>query len=327
MSMKNKFWAGFSTILAIGTIATASLNVELPKTFFQKFDKGIVSSTLDESIKNDYYDPYGDRLFVSRYETKNYFRANQIPLKDNTIKIAMAKDLPKEYVEAATDASKLFEKLFEIINPNIKIELGFFEENDSNIYVRKLNENDIGVVMRAHMYSTGSRDLNGNLDMKRGDSCTKISIYNLADRTTKKSNTFSLVHEYAHAIFGFNDYNNDYTFTQYGFKDSTHPRTIMNYADLASFESVSDSPKFTILDVAMAVKEFGLFSNNPIEGENPYNSEEEYLNYVNSRLNEICYTDEQNQLAFNTTYYKMSMLDYLKLNFFNNENQNQENEQ
>ena len=96
------------------------------------------------------------------------------------------------------------------------------------------------------------------------------------------------------------------------------PETIMNYVDLNGFEKISDEPKFTIVDVAMAVEQWGLFADHGLGGDNPFDSEEDYLRYVDSRLGEVCYTDDEMMLFDNmwSVYYgKTSLLDYFTMKY------------
>lgn len=316
MSLKNKILTGVSTILVVGTVVGTGLNIKLPNTFYNNFDDGNIDSSIGEIAEKGFFDPYGDRFYIERTETPNYYQASKMVTDSNNIKISLDKNLPQEYVEGATEAYELYKKVFEIINPNITLEFGYFDYEDSNIYIRKVDQDKGQSIMTTFMMATGRQSNSGNTYWSRGGNVSTITIYNIADSQSAKSTAYSFAHEFGHAFFGFNDYNKGYSFEEYGLKPGEQPQTMMNYTDLYALESVSDKPKLTTLDVALAVEQWGLFSDNGIEGENPFSSEEEYFEYIDSRLSEICYTDDQTMLAedLESSYYgKTSILDYIKL--------------
>lgn len=316
MSLKNKILSGVSTILVVGTVAGTGLNIKLPNTFYNKFDDGSIDSSVSEIADKNFLDPYGDRMYIERKDALNYFQSNKMVIDGNTIKIALDKNLPQVYVDGAIEAYELYKKVFEIINPNVKLEIGQFDYEDSNIYIKKVDEDKGQTLMTTSMMATGREYNDGATYWNRGDVVSTITVYNLSDSQSAKSTAFSFAHEYGHAIFGFDDYNKGYTFESYGYELGKQPLTTMNYFDLDSLETVSDTPKLTVLDMAMAVEQWGLFADNGIEGENPFKSEAEYYEYIDSRLSEVCYTDNQEMLAddLSSSYYgKTSIVDYIKL--------------
>ena len=322
MNIKNKILSGITTMLVVGSVTLAGLNVKLPNTFYNNFDDGSIDASISDIAEKDFFDPHGDRLFIKRIDTSDYYQASKMVTESNNIKISLDQNLPKEYVEGATEAYKLYKKVFEIINPNITLEMGYFDYEDSNIYIRKVDKEKGNNLMTTSMLATGRKGYDGKSSLNREAVVSTITIYNIADSQSAKSTAFSFAHEFGHAFFGFDDYNKGYSFEEYGFESGEQPQTIMNYNDLYALETVSDTPKLTVLDVAMAVEQWGLFSNNGIQGENPFSSEEEYYEYIDSRLSEICYSDPQSMLAGDreAAYYgKISILDYINLK---NENLN-----
>ena len=316
MSLKNKILSGMSTILVVGTVVGTGLNIKLPNTFYNAIDDGNIDSSVSEIADKNFLDPYGDRMYIERKDAINYFQANKMVLDGNTIRIALDKNLPQVYVNGATEAYELYKKVFDIINPNVKLEIGQFDYENSNIYIQKVDDSKGQSLMTTSMIATGRKYNDGNTYWNRGDLVSTITVYNLADSQSAKSTAFSFAHEYGHAIFGFDDYNKGYTFESYGYDKGKQPLTTMNYVDLDALETVSDTPKLTVLDMAMAVEQWGLFADNGIEGENPFESETEYYAYIDSRLNEVCYTDNQEMLAddLESAYYgKTSILDYIRL--------------
>ena len=317
--------AGVATLLSVGVLAGA-IFIPLPSDSYEVLNSQEVPSSVSHLINVvglESLDPHGDRFYITSEEAREgeYYEANRMQIDNNTIRISLDENLSEKYVRSATEAVQLYQKLFDIINPNIKVEVGFFGKENNNIYIRE-SDNDCGnMLMSASMLKWGSEG-----SLARVNSPSTINVYNLSDELSAKENSFSFAHEFAHSIFGMDDYSKLWVYEKYG-NGPTRPKTIMNYNDIQNFRKVSKTPKFTTLDVAQAIAQWGLFSNNGVVGENPFSSEEEYLAYVDSRLHEICYSKEELILSSDvetTVDGAISLFDYIGLmrenkNMFENE--------
>ena len=309
--MNNKIKAGIATVLSLLALVPAVYLTPVKNEAFEVFDSTSVPNGFSEMVDKEglaRIDPNGDRFVIKRENFKEmvYLSRNRMDVDNNTIRISLDENLSERYAQGAIQAAELYKNLFDIINPNIKIEIGYFGDEQKDILVKEVDKDRGNAMMAVGMLTFGPN---------RVDMVNNLAIYNICDNLSDKTNLFSFVHEYAHAIFGMSDYsNNNWTYSKYGYGNPVRPMTIMNYYDLVRLENATSSPKFTSSDVALAVKQWGLYSG--LKGENPFASEEEYWAYVESRLPEICYT-EQELIIANTRSFedngKMSLRDYLKL--------------
>lgn len=320
-SIKNKIFAGLATVLSVGLLTSATF-VPLPNEAYEVLNSKEAPISVSQVINEiglESLDPHGDRFYITRDEAKDgeYYEANRMEITNNTIRISLDENLSDKYVQSATEAAELYQKLFDIINPNIKVEIGYFGNEDSNIIIKE-SEKDYGNALM----SATIQKWTYHGETVRVNTPSNVKVYSLSDDKSNKENAFSFVHEFAHSIFGMNDYSKSWLNDEYHMAEPDSPKTIMNYNDIDDFKNVAKNPKFTVLDVAQAVAQWGLFSNNGIQGENPFESEEEYYAYIDSRLHEICYSREELILASDgrATYEgKVSINDYITLMQVNRE--------
>lgn len=304
--------AGIATVLSLVALVPAVYFLPVNNERFEVLDSTSVPNQFHELMQEEglaRIDPNGDRFVVKRGNSGEmaYLRYNKMQIDNNTIRISIDENVSERYVKGATEAAKIYQNLFDIINPNIKIEIGHFGDAPKDIIIKEAGVEKDNVEMAVSMLSFGS---------SRIDMTNTLGIYKICDSLSDKENLFTFVHEYAHAIFGMTDYTqNGWTYDEYGYGNPVRPMTMMNYSDLERLQRTTSTPKFTLQDVALAVRQWSPFAPG-MEGENPFASEEAYWAYVESRLPEICYT-EQELIIANTRSFenneKMSLRDYLKL--------------
>ena len=303
--------AGIATVLTLASLVPAVYLTPVKNEAFKVLDSTSVPDGFSEMVDKEglaRIDPNGDRFVIKREDFKEmvYLSRNRMDVDNNTIRISLDENLSERYAQGAIQAAELYKNLFDIINPNIKIEIGYFGDEQKDILVKEVDKDRGNEMMAVGLLTFGPT---------RVDMVNNLAIYNICDNLSDKTNLFSFVHEYAHAIFGMSDYsNNNWTYSEYGYGNPVRPMTIMNYSDLERLENATSSPKFTLSDVALAVKQWGLYSG--LKGENPFASEEAYWAYVESRLPEICYTEQELIIAATMSFEnnrKMSLRDYLKL--------------
>ena len=313
MGIKNKLLKITATTLAAGIMTGVGLNVKLPNKFYNTFDRSKAVLDMDKMEQNDFYDPNGNKFLLSREESPNVFDACKIRINDNTIKIKIDENLDKEFYEPSIKAIELYQKIFSLINPNIKVELGNFEK-DCDILINSSTKKEYG-----YFNMQNAADTSGCFFYKdstvpymcRGDILSSVNLYDLAKEDKAKSSgiAMTIVHELAHAICGFDDYLKV-------IPKKTEEFTIMNYNNIDNLKAVVSDPKITPVDLALMIKQWGLFYNEDPTWNNPFSSKEEYLNNINEHLNEVCFTENQLNLTNNiwtSAEGKVSILNYIDI--------------
>ena len=104
MSVKSKILGSVAVLLAIGSISFGALNLKLPNSFFNYFDKSKTYFDMNSLEQNDFYDVNGDKFIVNREYTNDLFESNKIKIDNNTIKISIDKNLNEKYAKSAQEA-------------------------------------------------------------------------------------------------------------------------------------------------------------------------------------------------------------------------------
>ena len=296
------------SLLVAGGITYAALNIRLPYKFYDKFDNSKCTFDMGGFEQNSFYDPNGERFLITKDQSENPFKSNILKIEDNTIRISLDDNLEEKYSAPAMGAIGLYQRIFQLINPNIKVKIVPSDEK-ADIHFIQSNE-DLGLdsTVAADARNFGFHNSNGHYE--RAEATCLITVYDsTCYDSSSTSMTMIFAHELGHAICGFSDYNDKSS-------NELETLTIMNYDNYDSLLKITPSIKVTPSDLVLMIQQCGLFYNNDPSWINPFSSKEQYFQHINDNISSVCYTENELKLANSegaTSSWTISPIEYFSI--------------
>lgn len=219
-------------------------------------------------------------------------RENQLEMpKDGVINIGVEDSVSNEYYWQIAKACGFLNDVFEVINPNIKLDIKRGASDQDEVKVSKeKEESEVDAIMTIFQYidkETPAR-IAGQAQYK---------IYPKADRQTTEHNKVACIHELLH-VLGLNDHNEKHYQADGDREEGCKNKTIMNYADLDAL-SHFDKYGFYESDYVALVNIYGAQSDEEAISFG-YESYEHYMQVVNENIENFCIMS-----AFDKNNYEM----------------------
>lgn len=295
------------TTLILGSIA-ANLHV-IPPKYVAKFAD---DKPYDQVYDVEKFENCNDFFMIPKLSFGDYVDNNQMYFTNSEINVSIDEKLSFREKMAGIKAVQFYQELFNVINPNAKINFvqADSKEIDVSVIYGGLNTSDNAVMTTKHQILEYPPDKNGNVLTCLPNERTnkRIVVWSRAKASTKSFVEKAMMHEFLH-VFGIKDHNGD------GEHIGDDPCTIMNYNDIQALSKISPNEnKLTPSDYFALVQLYSPFANhehsgiqNAITETEFYHNEQEYNEYINSKMADFCYSQKE-----------LDMISQVKQNNFSN---------
>ena len=266
-------------------------------------DESTTEALYDQIYDVESFETCDDFYLISKALPGDYVDNNQMYFENSTISVSINENVKSRNVSASLEAVKFYQNLFSVINPNIKIELKNEYDENSDVRIFEKDEDLNGkTLMVTQYYYAIDTDENGSKIRRMPNQKTNkdIIFWELCDSISISHLEKTVLHEFLH-VFGINDHEFENSEKHIGNDDVT----IMNYSNLESLASISpDQNKITPSDYLALVKLYSPFANHENSGINNeimetenWHNEQEYNDYIESRMADFCYSQKELDLV------------------------------